>query len=395
MSRRGPATLAVVGLSLAAAACLEPKTLGCAWDMVCPIGTLCNPATRSCFDPQDQLRACEGMRDYDDCSFIGQTPGASYVCREGVCILPRCGDGVVDHNFRYLEYCDPGPDLDDPTCTDECRPACSSKVPGEGYVFIPRGTYEAGCDPEEANPAACADDEQPQHGVTFTKGYCLQQTEVTVAQYRRCVDAGICNTIGWQNTPYCTWTDEPGDHEEHPVNCLEWSDAQTYCELWEGGSLPTEAQWEVAARGLDAGNPWPWGADPEPSCDLANLNDVQVEPNVFGGCGDSPDGPVTWPAGSGGAAGRTPEGLADMGGNLSEWVLDVYCPDFYERACVGNCTDPVAILEACPGNLQRGIRGGGWSTAPDAALTYRRAHVAKWADAYPEVGFRCRRDEAP
>ena len=130
--------------------------------------------------------------------------------------------------------------------------------------FIPAGEFEMGS--TESNPCAHLD-EFPQHTV-YLDGYWIDQTQVTNAQYRRCVDNQVCEAPS-----SCGWGEETYDEEskaDHPVVCVTWGEARTYCE-WSGGSLPTEAQWEKAAQGgLDARIPG------EKSLMLASVTQVNL-----------------------------------------------------------------------------------------------------------------------
>ena len=119
--------------------------------------------------------------------------------------------------------------------------------------------------------------------------------------YRACVSAGQCsNSVAGRP---CNWG-KP-DREDHPINCINWHHASKFCE-WAGGSLPSEAQWEYAARGSDS-RIYPWG-NQRVTCDLAICGN---------GCGQR----STWPVCSR-PLGNSPFGLCDMSGNVQEWVMD-------------------------------------------------------------------------
>jgi formylglycine-generating enzyme required for sulfatase activity len=153
--------------------------------------------------------------------------------------------------------------------------------------------------------------------------FCIDRTEVTVAAYKRCVDAGKCSAPYSGDPDDLSWVDQAcnqllPDRLEHPVNCVDWKQAQDYCR-WAGKRLPTEEEWELAAGRLD-GRKFAWG-DAPPGPDKANLR---------GGDGD-PERPLyaamdgwqfTAPVGSF-AKDTSPFGLADMGGNVSEWTSTV------------------------------------------------------------------------
>lgn len=130
--------------------------------------------------------------------------------------------------------------------------------------------------------------------------------EVSVGDYARCVRAGAClPPVSSAQLDKCNW--ERLEHENHPVNCVSLGHAEAYC-TWRGGRLPSEAEWEKAARGT-GGRLFPWGDD-EPSCELTVMQ-TQDGP----GCGRDD----TWPVGSK-PAGASPYGVQDMAGNVFEWT---------------------------------------------------------------------------
>jgi formylglycine-generating enzyme required for sulfatase activity len=185
------------------------------------------------------------------------------------------------------------------------------------------------------------------------------------------VEAGGCEPP--QET--CFLEDYPfGDASKatHPATCVNWYRAQAYCE-WARARLPTEAEWEYAARGNSA-RAYPWGND-VPSCDLAN----------YSGCvGD------TTPVGSY-PAGASWCGALDMAGNVWEWVADGYDSDYYSNSSYRNPTGPSSSL-GDDGREWRTVRGGSWSHIPyDIRPTTRSG----WPAQNPISrygGFRCARD---
>ncbi|RME42208.1 MAG: hypothetical protein D6795_21235, partial [Deltaproteobacteria bacterium] len=163
-------------------------------------------------------------------------------------------------------------------------------------VRIPPGCFDMGSYRGEA-------DEQPVRNVCL-KAFYIDKTEVTVAQYQRCVEAGGCSSTllhqsDWGSDEACNWG-KPG-REDHPINCVDWFQAKQYCR-WAGGRLPTEREWEYAARG-EWGWEYPWG-DTGADCDRAVMNDGED------GCGAY----STMPVGSK-PAGASPFGVLDMAGN--------------------------------------------------------------------------------
>ena len=228
----------------------------------------------------------------------------------------------------------------------------------EGMVFIPGGTFMMGSTPEEAEMPW----EYPAHQVTLSP-YCMDRTEVTVAAYARC-DTSECtlDALG----PFCT---KIGEHPDHPRNCVTWSQAEAYC-AFRGARLPTEAEWEFAARGTD-GRMYPWGNEPP--------DDSRAR---YGGI-DRFDYPGPAPVGSH-PAGRSPFGLEDMAGNVSEWVADAFGPYRAEPQI-----DPVGphVTE------DRISRGGAFDYIDPSAMkvTSRTPRPFQPRYAYP-TGFRCAAD---
>jgi serine/threonine-protein kinase len=234
-------------------------------------------------------------------------------------------------------------------------------------VYVPAGDFIMG-----SQLGAGSDEEAPQHLVTLD-AYWIDQTEVTNAQYHLFVDA-----TGYPAPALC----EPADSTfadaglaDHPVVCVSWDDAQAYC-AWVGGRLPTEAEWEKAARGTDE-RTYPWGNSFDGS--LANYcdNTCELSQRDTG----FNDGYVrTAPVGSY-PAGASPYGALDMAGNVWEWVSDWYNFYYYAKSPQLN-----------PGGHNIGdyrvLRGGAWSGFPTNARSAFRGWLA------PDmgdraIGFRC------
>ena len=226
---------------------------------------------------------------------------------------------------------------------------------GAAMLQIPTGTTAMGCRTADVE---CGPDQRPQHRVALD-AFEIGQTEVTVSQYSRCVAAGHCAEPRLQSG-----CDYP-QGSDHPMNCVSWPEAAAYC-AWLGARLPTEAEWEMAARG-DTDRIYPWGNAP-PSCDRA----------VMGFCAGG-----TQPVGSK-PAGASPFGALDMCGNVWEWVADWYAPDYYAWSPRDDPRGPRSGTE-------RVRRGGGWANAflPPLRISYR-AH-AKPEERNIYVGFRCAR----
>lgn len=233
---------------------------------------------------------------------------------------------------------------------------------GAEIVYVPSGIFLMGSD--EDNPDADGD-EYPQHEV-YLDGFWIDRYEVTNQQYALCVDDDICDP------PYESGTftrdmyfNHPA-YENYPVVWVNWHDANRYCE-WAGKQLPTEAEWEKAARGVD-GKEYPWGDEP-PDETLANFGT-----NI----GDTTE------VGTYSPLGDSPYGSADMAGNVLEWVKDWYSKDY--SSLLDQVENPTG---AGSSNIKAKIaRGGSW------IYPARRARSPFRVDRLPElregnIGFRC------
>jgi formylglycine-generating enzyme required for sulfatase activity len=244
-----------------------------------------------------------------------------------------------------------------------CSAAHSHTRPPEDMVTIPGGTFLMGSQDDE-------DFEGPVTRVTVST-FDLDRTEVTVSAYRGCVAAGFCSE------PVASWSPECAgsllEPDNYPISCINWFQAREFCE-WRGARLPTEAEWEFAARG-EEGRRYPWG-DEVP--DLTRGQQWGTRPVA------------THPAGA------TPLGLQDMTGNVAEWVEDIDSP--YPG---GSVTDPVAVApgmdELSPrqvANMDRLLRGRWYDDGDDGGLqAAARGHaIAQYADTW--TGVRCARGPA-
>jgi formylglycine-generating enzyme required for sulfatase activity len=236
------------------------------------------------------------------------------------------------------------------------------------------------CD-REVRPTPChgadfvawLDSEGPAHSVSLST-FALDRTEVTVAQYDRCVSAAACEAP--EGLSYGERFDQPN----YPVTHVRWDDAVAYCR-WTGGRLPTEAEWEYSARGV-TGRVFPWGNiyNPHLSNHGSLAGDASDKTDGFAGLapvGSFPDG-------------ATPEGLFDMAGNASEWVADILVRDENGRP-VGYTPSPeIDPKPKSTGGSLHVVRGGSYE---DAAPWLRCA--ARDATSLPRsarVGFRCAAD---
>jgi len=216
--------------------------------------------------------------------------------------------------------------------------------------------------------------ERPQHAV-YLDALWIDQTEVTNDQYGQCVAAGVCEAPASCDFGVVAYDDET--RANHPVVCVNWYDAQTYCS-WVGGQLPTEAQWEKAARGID-GRSYPWGEGIE--CSMGNFDDETAVDAYAGVGGVNCDGyPQTAPVGTYPAT-RSPYGALDMAGNVWEWVNDWCEWGYYDRSPYRNPAGPEV-------GEMRGVRGGSFHYGVSYMHTYTR-HMAPPEHRADALGFRC------
>jgi formylglycine-generating enzyme required for sulfatase activity len=225
-------------------------------------------------------------------------------------------------------------------------------------VAIPAGNFQMGCVTTSFFDCSAAgfEDELPLHTV-YLDGYYIDIHEVTNTQYAQCVAAGACDPPVSHisaETGELVYNDSHYDNPQYmnfPVTMVSWEDADNYC-TWRGKSLPTEAQWEKAARGSSDTRIWPWGNTP-PDCSLLNY----LDEGGAGWCGTNLNGVSTAAVGSH-PQGASPYGVMDMAGNVAEWVADWYIGDYY------TCYEPDAwpanpiAGDASSGN--RIMRGGSW-----------------------------------
>lgn len=256
------------------------------------------------------------------------------------------------------------------------------RTPGSPMVLLPRTTFQMGSHQVEVQLAyeACRqeplggqcrqdlfENEMAIHPVTLSS-YWIDRYEVTVEEYDRCVEARVCEAV-----PYHEGGMRFRAQPTFPVSLVNWNDAQTYCKF-AGKRLPTEAEWERAARGPRSRR-FPWGE--HYAGRRANHGALAMDDT------DASDGFATLaPVGSF-PDGRTPEGLEDLAGNVSEWTADNY-EDAYEALPV---TDP----KGPDFGGFKVVRGGSfvlpmpWLRA--ASRLYRPSSTR-----LPHLGFRCARD---
>jgi len=241
-----------------------------------------------------------------------------------------------------------------------CHGIGSSKtreIDGMEMVYVPAGEFEMG-----GSDADAYSDEKPVHRVDLD-AYWIDKYEVSNAQYALCVAAGDCTKPEYTNSYTRSNYYGNQEYDNYPVIRVSWHQAQAYCQ-WAGGDLPTEAQWEKAARGTD-GRTYPWGNE-SPNSNLVNYNQ-----NI----GDT--SPVTDYE-----SGASPYGALNMAGNVWEWVRDWYDSNYYSNSPAENPSGPAS-------GEYRMLRGGSWdnySRSIRAAVRYYDVPTYTFSGVR---GFRC------
>ena len=272
-------------------------------------------------------------------------------------------------------------------------------------VDIPAGTFTMGCDGNRDDvEGGCDSDEKPTHKVSLG-AFKLSKTEVTVVQFRAFVDATGYKTTAeekgscWSYDEKGSWSEVKGNSwrklgfdqgDDHPVACVSWNDTQKYLEWLNGETkpekpyrLPSEAEWEYAARGNqakgDKDGAYPWGQKGSDGCDYANMADKKAKAkNPSWTTADCDDGYLyTAPIGKFKPNGY---GLYDMHGNVWEWCQDWYGSEYYKSS-------PASAPEGLKEGTNRVLRGGSWYNSPwFVRSAYRHNSTPDYWSSH--VGFR-------
>ncbi len=261
-------------------------------------------------------------------------------------------------------------------CTPQSTIVATQVAEKDGMVqvYVPEGEFLMGA--VNSDPEAEAD-EKPQRTV-YLDAFWIDQTEVTNAKYALCVAAGVCQPPSYTEAYAIESYYGNPQYDHYPFIYVNWAAAQTYCE-WAGGRLPTEAEWEKAARGTD-GRKYPWG-NTKIDGNLLNFADRRTnfrwsDQLVDDGYeGLAPVG--NYPAGA------SAYGAWDMAGNVLEWTADWYSENYYANAPAKNPPGPES-------GQTRVLRGGSWHFGASTARTSDRFSVdAGIQDT--DLGFRCAR----
>jgi len=240
----------------------------------------------------------------------------------------------------------------------------------------------AGCPPIELTLIFHEIQEGPPTAIELD-AFAIESHEVTVGEYHACVEAGACTEIdilGKSWIPACT--SDPRAHrvnmKEMPIDCMSIQQAESFC-AWLGRRLPTEAEWEKAARGTD-GRKYPWGSA-EPTCELAHFEGCEPPPAAIGHGLSNATHIGTHPKGA------SPYGVEDMAGNVYELVQDVHFYRYFDKLTETGKKNPVMTDPGGkPSESTRTAKGGGYRSSPEAMRTTLR--VPSFAPAVA-VGFRC------
>ena len=266
----------------------------------------------------------------------------------------------------------------------ECSHPPNEESIVDDMILIPAGEFWMGTDDNDIQLTRQYDEaakydfelvfggEEPKNKI-YLDAFSIDRHEVTVGEYSNCVCNGSCSMpkdVAYNK--FCNWGSSRGN--DHPINCVKWEQAEEYCR-WKNKRLPTEAEWEKAARGSD-GRLYPWG-NQKPSCDIVIWDDDPLDGAKRVACGR----PSTWPVCSK-PSGNSPYDLCDMSGNVSEWVDDYYDKDYYRNTPSRNPDGPIY-------GSQKVLRGGSWDCQfPSFLRTASRDPLNPTVPGHSN-GFRC------
>ncbi len=231
----------------------------------------------------------------------------------------------------------------------------TSTLDGMVQVYVPEGEFLMGKGEVRKN------DDSPQQPI-FLDAFWIDKYEVSNAMYLKCLQVGGCSEMVSDNTTYQNWI-----YRDHPVTYVTWEQAVAYCQ-WAGRRLPTEAEWEKAARGTD-GRKYPWG-NQAPNARLANFSGSMIYEAVS---------VYRYPLGA------SPYGVLNMSGNVREWVADWYADDYYLMM-------PYANPAGAQTGTERSLRSASYNEdRHEIAVTIRYRHEPQSAGL--SRGFRCAQSE--
>ena len=242
-------------------------------------------------------------------------------------------------------------------------------IPGE-MVAMAGGSFMMGCNAENNGGSLCPESELPYHEVVLSP-YLIDRFLVTNLQYQKCVEAGVCTAPRSEASRTRENYYSNPDFALYPVIFITHDDAKAYCE-WDGKRLPSEAEWEMAARSA-TDSLYPWGNE-APDCSFANsYNNANLSP-----CAGDTTMVGSYQAGS------TADGIMDMAGNVWEWVADYYSVDYYVNSPLENPQGPTSGVEYV-------VRGSGWTGNWRTLKNNYRTFDLPFYNGN-DLGFRCAMD---
>jgi formylglycine-generating enzyme required for sulfatase activity len=256
--------------------------------------------------------------------------------------------------------------VDQPVIHDEVLLAQSPPRPSiqSQMVTVPGGAFKMGCDALHNGGYGCLSREVPLHTVLLDT-FLIDKYEVTNADYAQCVNNGYCTLTITSSKTRPSYYGNPA-FDNYPKIYVTWSEANDYC-FWAGKRLPTEAEWEKAARGDKDTRAFPWG-DSIPDCSIANYATVPVCVGDTNQVGSYP-------------AGESPYGALDMAGNVAEWVNDWYQADYYTGSPSSNPPGPVS-------GTTKVNRGGSYGVLSEyVRIAFRNYYLPDSRNSM--TGFRC------